>query len=88
MGYASENHVILLAKYVTHAAPRQFALCRESCEGAEDWVFAWGAAFDDGAALFNPHGALIGTFSSADAALDLFSHVQDLHLIWVDNHDT
>lgn len=79
-----EVFMSLLVKYVNHAAPRRFALCRESCEDAEDWVFAWGAAFDDSAALFSPHGKLTGNFTSADTALDLFSRTQDLRLIWID----
>jgi hypothetical protein len=74
----------LLTKYVNHVAPRLFALCRQYCEDAEDWVFAWGAAFDDNAVLFNPNGKLTGTFSSADTALHLFSRTQDLCLIWPD----
>jgi hypothetical protein len=74
----------LLTKYVNHAAPRLFALCRESCEDAEDWVFAWGAAFDDSAVLFSSNGKLVGKFTSADTALDLFSRTQDLRLIWID----
>ena len=74
----------LLTKYVNHAAPRLFALCRESCEDAEDWVFTWGAAFDDSAALFSPNGKLVGKFTSAYTALDLFSRTQDLRLIWID----
>jgi len=75
----------LLTKYVTYAAPRLFALCQDPFrEDAEDWVFAWGAAFDDSAALFSPNGKFTGTFGSADSALDLFSRTQDLCLIWVD----
>jgi hypothetical protein len=75
----------LLTKYVTYAAPRQFALCQDPFrEDAEGWVFAWGAAFDDRAVVFSPDGKLTGTFNSADSALDLFSRTQDLYLVWVD----
>jgi hypothetical protein len=73
----------LLTKYANLAAPRLFALCRESCEDAEDWVFAWGAAFHDSAILFRSSGKLAGTFSTADNALDLFSRIEDLRLIWI-----
>jgi hypothetical protein len=74
----------LLTKHVNHVAPRLFALCRQYCEDAEDWVFTWGAAFDDSAALFSPNGKLVGKFISADTALNLFSRTQDLRLIWID----
>jgi hypothetical protein len=75
----------LLTKYVTYAAPRQFALCQDPFrEDAEGWVFAWGAAFDDRAVVFSPDGKLTGTFNSADSALDLFSRTHDLYLVWTD----
>jgi hypothetical protein len=81
----NEAFAKLLTKYVTYAAPRLFALCQDPFdEDAEGWVFAWGAAFDDSAVLFSPNGKFTGTFNSADSALDLFSHTQDLCLVWVD----
>jgi hypothetical protein len=74
----------LLTKYVTHAAPRRFVLCRERCEDVEDWVYAWGAALEHIAVLFRANGKIIGTFNSADSALNLFSRTEDLRLIWID----
>jgi hypothetical protein len=80
-----EKFTQLLTKYVTYAAPRMFALCQDPFgEDAEGWVFAWGAAFDDGAVLFSSNGKITGTFTSANSALDLFSRTQELCLIWVD----
>jgi hypothetical protein len=75
----------LLTQYVTYAAPRRFALCQvPSGEDNESWIFAWGAAFDDSAVLFNSNGKITGKFTSANSALDLFSRTQKLCLIWVD----
>lgn len=75
----------LLTKYVTHAAPRLFALCQDPFdEDNKGWVFAWGAAFNNSAVLFRPNATLIGTFTSANSALNLFSRTQNLCLIWVD----
>ncbi|MBV9011217.1 MAG: hypothetical protein JO272_04070 [Pseudonocardiales bacterium] len=82
---SSEEFIQLLTKYVTYAAPHLFALFQDPFrEGNEGWVFAWGAAFDDSAVLFSPEGKFTGTFSSADTALKLFSHTQNLCLIWAD----
>lgn len=74
----------LLTKYVALAAPRLFALCREYCQDAEGWVYLWGVAFDDCAALFHPDGTIAGTSNTADSALNLFSRTEDLRLVWVD----
>ncbi|MBV9011220.1 MAG: hypothetical protein JO272_04085 [Pseudonocardiales bacterium] len=80
-----ETFTQLLTQYVTYAAPRLFALCQIPSGGDnESWIFAWGAAFDDSSVLFNPNGKIIGTFTSANSALDLFSRTQKLCLIWVD----
>jgi hypothetical protein len=81
----NEEFSQLLTKYITYAAPRLFALCQDPFrEGNKDWVFAWGAAFDDNAVLFSPDGKLTGIFTSADSALHLFSRTQKLCLVWVD----
>jgi hypothetical protein len=66
------------------AVPRLFALCREYCEDNEDWLFAWGAALTDSAVLFGPNGKIIGTSNTANSALNLFSRIEDLRLVWID----
>jgi hypothetical protein len=83
---ASVNEKVaqLFTKFVTLAAPRLFALCREYCKDDEGWVFSWGAAFDHIAVLFSPSGKITGTFNSANSALNLFSRSEDLRLVWVD----
>ena len=81
----SEKCIQLLTKYITHTAPRLFALCQDPWhEDTKGWVFAWGATFDDSTVVFSPNGKITGTFDSADSALNLFSCTQDLCLIWVD----
>lgn len=42
-------------------------------------------AFDDGSAvLYRDDGRAIGTFTSAETALGLFSRCTDLRLVWID----
>jgi hypothetical protein len=79
-----EKFTYLLTKYVSNAAPHQFALCREYCQDNEDWVFMWGVAFVDSVLVFHPNGKLVGTFTSPEAALSLFSRAYDLSLVWID----
>ncbi|WP_017976025.1 hypothetical protein [Actinopolyspora halophila] len=72
--------------------PRRFALCERRTGahgGAEHGVYAWGLDFNErrdgestGAVLVG-EGGWFGNADSAEDALEVFSLIRELYLVWV-----
>ncbi|ABW10777.1 conserved hypothetical protein [Parafrankia sp. EAN1pec] len=80
---AAQDTPGFLEEFIACLAPSLFALIEQDISIVTGTVFAWGLHIEDCAIIVSHHGDILGTFTSAEAALQLYTRAgRRLRLVW------
>ncbi|SHE45006.1 hypothetical protein [Streptoalloteichus hindustanus] len=74
----------LLTQLAVVCAPRRFALCEVHGDRDDGTIAWWGMADAERAHIVSVDGLCTASFDSAEDALDRFSHIGEMRLVWID----